>query len=680
MNEAKAFSDYVNTLRAKNQISLQDLCRGLCTHQELSYLETGSRQLDMLLEDAILERLGVGAEDHERYLDYPEYQRWLDRHHILHSITFEKFAIAEQQLEEYRKIYCRGTEPDHKAEQISRTELGDQSRQAAIAERTNRADDNDKRRLPAADRLERQFYLSMLALLRRCQGADAQELYSLFEEALRLTVPDFDRQPLCESILSLKELNLILEAERCRADAGSPQRYQEIIAYLFIRKLDRRGMSKIYPKAVYYLYETHLRQSKNAANTLSGACSSGTTSAFPPQTRNQLLRHCNRALETLRDNGRMYFLWEILSMMEALLAELADYLAGAGNANVLNAMRHETRDWKQALEIVYSEFHVPKETFEYCYLYVIKGCYCINDVIRIRRKMLGMTQEELCEGICSLKTLKRLENRKTSPQKAIVRDLFERLGLSRELTRTDLITSSPEAKQLMERLKRCDNDYRIEDAGKLLSQINDMTSSEIRHNKQCLLRKELFLKRSQKLLNSTEYRKQIRATLELTLPYDAFLKEGEKHLTKEEQSCIQNMMQAMQKDEEELLICMHRFEEIYHPFLSDGIQDAVSGMYEFIIGYIGNLWGNMGQYEKADKYNEIILQGCLRFKRLIALPHCLYDRWWNYSERTKQGIPTAQILNTMEELNKCLLFSKLSNQNHSVQFYQKKLNMIENNV
>lgn len=39
----------------------------------------------------------------------------------------------------------------------------------------------------------------------------------------------------------------------------------------------------------------------------------------------------------------------------------------------LRAMQRENAEWKEVLEQIYAEFQVPKETFEYCYLYVITG-------------------------------------------------------------------------------------------------------------------------------------------------------------------------------------------------------------------------------------------------------------------------------------------------------------------
>lgn len=56
------------------------------------------------------------------------------------------------------------------------------------------------------------------------------------------------------------------------------------------------------------------------------------------------------------------------------------------------------------------------------------GMYNIGDVIKQTRKNLVLTQEELCDGICSVETLSRIENGKQIPSKSTFQALMERMG------------------------------------------------------------------------------------------------------------------------------------------------------------------------------------------------------------------------------------------------------------
>lgn len=52
--------------------------------------------------------------------------------------------------------------------------------------------------------------------------------------------------------------------------------------------------------------------------------------------------------------------------------------------------------------------------------------------IKKRRKDLGISQEELSEGLCAVSTLSRIENNQQNPSRNLTRHLLERLGLSKD--------------------------------------------------------------------------------------------------------------------------------------------------------------------------------------------------------------------------------------------------------
>lgn len=384
MTNREGFLAFVNRQRIGKGYNLRQLCEGLCSHGTIEAMEKGYWEPDKLLQDSILERLGIAAEDYVHGLDFVDYERWTARTHILHSITFCRPDRAEELLEEYRGKYDIGR------------------------------------------RHERQFWLAMKAQVRCFRGCPEEELSGLFGEAVELTVPGWEKTPLEGQILSVKELNLMLEAEHYRREGERTGRYREIVAHIEHSGFDGLGMAKIYPKAVYFL------------------CRSMMCAGEEEREPRLMLRCSGHAIESLRDHERMYYLWELVELRKELARERAEeleyrekamrnthpnkashpngesYYPEHGRQSKSEAMRkllREMEEWAQALEAAYAERGVPKETFEFCYLYVMKGVYCINDVIAIRRKMLGFSQKELCRGICDEKTLRRIEKRESRPQR-----------------------------------------------------------------------------------------------------------------------------------------------------------------------------------------------------------------------------------------------------------------------
>lgn len=623
-DKSRQFSMYVTRARREYGISMRQLCEGLCTSQELSLLESGKRLSNKLLQDAIVERLGIGAEDYELFLGAAEYRRWEERQRILHCITWEETERAEKLLEEYHTGCGKGT--------------------AAIGKRP-----------------ERQFYLSMLALIRRRGGASREELGLLFEEAVRLTVPALEHKPLSRLTLSIKELNLILEAEQYRREGARLSRYGEVLTYIEGAALDGRGLAKIYPKAVFFLCRERL------------ATAGGEPPSLPEMT--ELLRLCNRAVDILCNNFRMYFLWELLDMRGRLLEQMTGCHLRRGKQKQAEALRtalRENAEMKTVLERLYAEFQVPRETFEYCYLYVMHGVSCMNDVIRIRRQMLGITPRALCDGICDVKTLRRLERRETMPQRAIVERLFLRLGLSGEFTRTELVTDDPEARRLMENLRKQINGQQWDAAEDILHLLKTRVSMDIPGNRQALLRRAVLLHWKKGELENDSYCGLMREILEITLPFEAVLKAGEKYLTYAEQTCVLSMMQGMDRAGKEFRICMERFEDMYRSVFDNGLLEAFAGLYELIMNFVASEWGNMGEYDRSDQYSVIIASGCLRFRRLGALTDSLYNRCWNHAQRRRKGIPIGSPLNEKQELHACMVLSRMNNHKKDELFFKKE--------
>ena len=54
--------------------------------------------------------------------------------------------------------------------------------------------------------------------------------------------------------------------------------------------------------------------------------------------------------------------------------------------------------------------------------------YKAGDVIRLTRNAVGMTQEELSDGICSVETLSRIENNRHKIKRDTYRKLMEKMG------------------------------------------------------------------------------------------------------------------------------------------------------------------------------------------------------------------------------------------------------------
>lgn len=612
MGKENRFGEFIANLRKEKQISLEQLSDGLCDFSTLSRFERGEREPDRLLQNRILSRLGAVPENYENFLYYKDYCRWEKRQGIVHNILEENIEQARLLTEEYKKEY------------------------------------------DISSPLERQFYLAMLVQIKRYEGSGRHELAPLFEEALALTVPNVKEKGLRNRVLSLEELNLLLEYMFCREEKETPDFYESLLEYIIKLECTTLAMAKIYPKVVYYFYLAWKEK--------------GTERKTRPE---RLLELCDKAIELLRDANRMFYLWELFCMRE----ELEPYLKKEiRTADHFLKRQKQCMDWKMTLEAIYKDYNVSIAMYEFCYLYVESENYCIGDVIRIRRKMLGLSQEKLSAGLCDCRTISKLEHHTSKPQKEIVQKLFDRLNLSTELCRKELVTDKQEATEKYSELKaqKMNGDY--EKMKELIMRLKEIISMEIPSNRQAIVRNEIICQYNEKEISRAEFVSKMVDALEITVPYKAIIKKGEKYLTNEELSCIQNIIAKaddsfceFQECEQALIaMCFKMKYPINH-----------IRAYEFVFSTVSSRLGNMKEYDTSDNMEREIITLALKAKRIKAIHGALYRLLWNYEQRNKEGKPIQTEMDIAKELRKCIDMSALCKNTFRENKYREKLESIE---
>ncbi|NLL72429.1 MAG: helix-turn-helix transcriptional regulator, partial [Clostridiales bacterium] len=83
------------------------------------------------------------------------------------------------------------------------------------------------------------------------------------------------------------------------------------------------------------------------------------------------------------------------------------------------------------------------------------GRYRLGDIIRMTRKSLSITQDQLSEGICSVETLSRVESGKQNPSKDVYELLMERMGRIRERAYSMQSVSDFKVLELIRRYEQC---------------------------------------------------------------------------------------------------------------------------------------------------------------------------------------------------------------------------------
>lgn len=165
------FPKFLKSVRTKQNIQLKQLSKGLMSESRLARIEKGQRPANKNMRDRLLGRLGIANDLYENLLDIKDYNEWEWQRNILCAIEKKETREAWKLIAQYEKVS------------------------------------------PVKDKIKQQFCLMMRAELLKHDGAGWQELGDCYEKAVKLTIPDIQHINIEDSLLSIQEINMVLEYE-----------------------------------------------------------------------------------------------------------------------------------------------------------------------------------------------------------------------------------------------------------------------------------------------------------------------------------------------------------------------------------------------------------------------------------------------------------------------------------
>ena len=388
------------------------------------------------------------------------------------------------------------------------------------------------------------------------------------------------------------------------------------------------------------------------------------------ETQTENLKICEKAIDKLRDAGRTYYLIELLEIEIQILETMPE------DAVTEHLEKNETdkinaRELISVIKNLYAEYEVPAYMQDCTYFYQQKWIFSMKDVLRTRRAMFGLTQEQLCEGICSVKSLRRAEKGQTDMQRETLKKLLNRLGLSGQMQWSRLITSDREVIRMAEELADYINDRKFSVASKQLESLKSRIDLDIPQNKQYFLEKQALLEFEQGKVTREEFVKMEKEALECTLRAENLYRKENVYLTEQEITCIRNSWRGMEgKEKRELIDLIFRLYDNYA--LNNGLSQAIS-MYEFIAESAVNELGNNGEHVRAEEIDRKVIKASLSCRRIWDVHYNLYDILWNENEIVKKSGKRVSNDQMNTELKRCIMISHYVKRYFYENVYKEKL-------
>ena len=249
----------IQYFRETLQISQGILCKGLCSVTTLSRIEAGERDVDSLLLETLLERLGRTPNQFELILTDFDYVLYQMREDIKKLIDDKNHLTAATMLKEYEKIAA------------------------------------------SKGSVHMQFIINCRALLNELDGGTVDTTIELFMEAISCTVPDFKTNEINDYYLSNSELHIIINLIQRMIAAGIYDRAKEILEQILLY-LDTHNSieenNSLYPKVAVIACQFFMQN----------------------QDIDRALDMCNKGLEKNKGNRKMDHLGE-LTLIKAQTTE-----------------------------------------------------------------------------------------------------------------------------------------------------------------------------------------------------------------------------------------------------------------------------------------------------------------------------------------------------------------------
>ena len=606
------FAKLLKNIRTEEKVSLDQLAMGLMSASQLVKIENGERPINKNIRDRLLERLGIAKELYEKLLELCDFEEWDYKKKILSAIQNKKIEDAYRLLKEY------------------------------------------KAHLRENDRINHQFILAMWGEVLKQEGASKEKIAECYRKAVILTIPDAEKVWWEKRPLSVLEMNLLLETLVYGNETDDLYKYRLLMDYVDMGYYDEIMKAKIYPKIVYYYLKKQILFKEY----------------WNMETQTENLKICEKAIDKLRDAGRTYYLVELLEI-EIQILETMPEDAVTEHLEKNETDRINTKELMSMIKNLYAEYEVPAYMQDCTYFYQQKWIFSMKDVLRTRREMFGLTQEQLCEGICSVKSLRRAEKGQTDMQRETLKKLLNRLGLSGQMQWSRLITSDREVIRMAEELADYINDRKFSVASKQLESLKARIDLDIPQNKQYFLEKQALLEFEQGKVTREEFVKMEKEALECTLRAENLYRKENVYLTEQEIRCIRNSWKGMEEKEKKESV-KFLLEFYGKNILKNGFSEAIS-MYEFVTESAVNELGNMGEHEWAEEIDRRAIRASLLCRRVWNVHYKLYDILWNENEIMKKNGKRVSNGEMNTELKRCIIISHYVKRYFYENVYKEKL-------
>lgn len=249
--------------------------------------------------------------------------------------------------------------------------------------------------------------------------------------------------------------------------------------------------------------------------------------------------------------------------------------------------------------------------------------FFLGDYIKQKRLDLGLTQEQLCEGICEPMTLSRLENGKQTPGRNRINALLQRMGLPDDRYFALLSKNELEMEALQKEIVACNVTEQVAEGFEKLAQFEALAAPDDQIAQQFILSSKVLLGRLDGRYMPREQIDMLMQAIRLTVPrFD--LENIESFLyTKDEITIINQIGLAYSDDGQN-----KKAAEIYYQLLRyvrKHFKETITliGVLPLVLYNYARVLDLCGRYEEGAELAQECRKACIQYGHYQELPRCL---------------------------------------------------------
>jgi transcriptional regulator with XRE-family HTH domain len=247
----------------------------------------------------------------------------------------------------------------------------------------------------------------------------------------------------------------------------------------------------------------------------------------------------------------------------------------------------------------------------------------LGEYIKQRRQDLGLTQAQLCEGICEPVTISRLENGKQTPGRSCINALLQRLGLPDDRYFALLSQNEIEISALQKEIVSCNVRHKNAEGLAAIKKLESIIEPNDPVMQQFILRSKALLGKPDRPYSFDEKLEMLLRAIRLTVPRFDLMKINNCLYSLDEVKIINQIAIIFSENgQNERAIDVHRQLLLY---VQNHFQNILQsgGLLPLIAYNYARELGLAQQYEESIKVATLGYQACIQYGQYSTLPATL---------------------------------------------------------